>query len=82
MAILALTGSPASLSSLTAEFGPEEFCIESTPSQGMVRAQQAGWSVVLVDAEFAGDSALDLIERLVSTGQAVALIARAPSLRT
>jgi DNA-binding NtrC family response regulator len=82
MAILALTGSPASLSSLTAEFGPEEFCIESRPSQGMVRAQEAGWSVVLIDDEFAGDAALDLIERLAAAGQAVALIARAPSLRT
>ena len=81
MAILALTGSPASLSSLTAEFGPEEFCIEPSPSQGMVRAQQTGWSVVLIDSEFAGSSALELIERLVTSGQAVALIARAPSLR-
>ena len=51
MAILALTGSPASLSSLIAEFGPEEFCIESKPTTGMTRAQQAGWSVVLVDAD-------------------------------
>lgn len=82
MAILALTGSPASLASLNAEFGPEEFCIESRPSQGMVRAQQADWSVVLVDAEFADHAALDLIERLAAAGQAVALIARAPSLRT
>jgi DNA-binding NtrC family response regulator len=81
MAILALTGSPASLASLTAEFGPEEFCIESRPSQGMVRAQQESWSVVLIDAEFAGDSALELIERLGASGQAVALIARTPSLR-
>ena len=82
MAILALTGSPASLASLTDEFGPEEFCIESKPSYGMVRAQQAAWSVVLIDAEFAGDSSLDLVERLAASGQAVALIARAPSLRT
>jgi DNA-binding NtrC family response regulator len=82
MAILALTGSPASLAALTVEFGPEEFCIESRPSHGMVRAQQAAWSVVLVDAEFADDSALDLVERLAASGQAVALIARAPSLRT
>lgn len=82
MAILALTGSPASLTSLIAEFGPEEFCIECRPSQGVVRAQQAGWSVVLVDAEFAGDAALEIVERLSSVGQAVALIARAPSMRT
>ncbi len=82
MAILALTGSPASLSSLTAEFGPEEFCIESRPTQGLARAQQAIWSVILIDAEFAGAAALDIVERVAATGQAVALMARAPSLRT
>jgi DNA-binding NtrC family response regulator len=81
MAILALTGSPASLSSLIAEFGPEEFCIESKPAQGMVRAQEPGWSVVLIDADFA-DAAFELIERLAASGQAVAMISRAPSLRT
>ncbi|HEX6558417.1 MAG TPA: sigma-54 factor interaction domain-containing protein, partial [Longimicrobiales bacterium] len=47
----------------------------------MTRAQQASWSVVLIDAEFAGDAALDLVERLTAAGQAVALMARAPSLR-
>ncbi|MGQ0813997.1 MAG: sigma 54-interacting transcriptional regulator [Gemmatimonadota bacterium] len=82
MAILALTSSPASLGSLTDVFGPEEFCIESRPAQGLVRAQQAVWSVVLVDADFGGDSAIEVVERLAASGQAVALIARAPSLRT
>jgi DNA-binding NtrC family response regulator len=81
MAILTLTGSPASLASLTAEFGPEEFCIESHPTQGIARAQQAGWSVILIDAEFADGAALDFIERLTAAGQAAALMARAPSLR-
>ena len=82
MAILALTGSPASLASLAADFGPEEFCIESRPTQGMARAQQAGWSVILIDADFAGDAALELIERLHASGHAVALMSRATSLRT
>ncbi|HUP89394.1 MAG TPA: sigma-54 dependent transcriptional regulator [Longimicrobiales bacterium] len=82
MAILALTGSPASLASLADDFGPEEFCIESRPSHGMVRAQQANWSVILIDAEFAGDAGLDLIERLHTGGHSVALMARAASLRT
>ena len=81
MAILALTGSPAPLASLTAEFGPEEFCIESSPTQGMARAQQAGWSVILIDSEFADGAALDLIERFAASGSAVALMTRAPSLR-
>ncbi|MGQ0562148.1 MAG: sigma-54 interaction domain-containing protein [Gemmatimonadota bacterium] len=81
MAILALTGSPASLGSLTAAFGPEEFCIESRATQGVVRAQADSWSVVLVDADFAGDTAFELIERLSAAGQPVALMARAPSLR-
>src|SRR5512132_3537009 len=80
MAILALTGSPASLASLTAEFGPEEFCTESRPMSGMTRAQETSWSIVLIDAEFAGDASLELIERLAAAGQAVALMARAPSL--
>ena len=82
MAVLALTGSPAALASLSAEFGPAEFCIESTPTLGLVRAQQNDWSVVLVDAEFAGDAAFELLERIAASGQAVALITRAPSLRT
>jgi DNA-binding NtrC family response regulator len=82
MAILALTGSPASLSSLAAEFGPEEFCIETSPTQGLVRAQETSWSVVLIDALFASGAALELIERLAGAGHSVALIARAPSLRT
>jgi two-component system nitrogen regulation response regulator GlnG len=82
MAVLALTGSPASLASLAAEFGSEEFCIESTPTLGMVRAHQNDWSVVLVDAEFAGDAAFELLERIAASGQAVALMTRAPSLRT
>ena len=82
MAILALTGSPNTLASLTAEFGPEEFCLESRPSQGLMRAQQLSWSVVLIDSAFADDDSLELIDRISKTGQPVALMARAPSLRT
>ena len=82
MAILALTGSPTTLNSLAAEFGPEEFCIESRPGAGVARAQQGSWSVVLIDTEFADDAALELIGRLAASGQAVALMARTPSLRT
>ena len=81
MAILALTGSPAALASLTADFGAEEFCIETTPAQGVVRAQQASWSVILIDADFAGDATLDLVERLSAAGCAVAVMSRTASLR-
>src|SRR5918996_2731146 len=82
MAILALTGSPTLLASLTAEFGPEEFCLESRPAHGLTRAQQVSWSVVLIDSDFVGDATLELIERIGGTGQPVALMTRAPSLRT
>jgi two-component system response regulator AtoC len=81
MAILALTGSPATLAPVSAEFGDAELCIETRPSQGVVRAQEQVWSVVLIDAEFADAASLELVERLASTGQPVALMARAPSLR-
>ena len=47
----------------------------------MARAQQAGWSVILIDSEFADGAALDLIERFAASGSAVALMTRAPSLR-
>jgi two-component system nitrogen regulation response regulator GlnG len=81
MAVLALTGSPAALAPVSAEFGDQELCIETRPSQGIVRAQEHHWSVVLIDAEFADAGSLDLVERLSRTGQAVAVMARAPSLR-
>ncbi|HEX6066469.1 MAG TPA: sigma-54 dependent transcriptional regulator [Longimicrobiales bacterium] len=81
MAVLALTGSPAMLAPVSAEFGDHELCIETRPSQGVLRAQENHWSVVLIDAEFADAGSLDLVERLASNGQAVALITRAPSLR-
>jgi DNA-binding NtrC family response regulator len=81
MAVLALTGSPAALAPVSAEFGEEEFCIETRPTYGIVRAQEDHWSVVLIDAEFADAGSLDIIERLATNGQAVALITRAPSLR-
>ena len=81
MAILALTGSPASLASLTAEFGTSELCVESRPGQALALARQKDWSVVLIDAEFADNAALELLERLATSGQAVALMTRAPSLR-
>jgi DNA-binding NtrC family response regulator len=81
MAVLALTGSPAALAQLSAEFGESEFCIETRPSFGVVRAQETHWSVVLIDADFADAGSLDIIERLAGTGQAVALMTRAPSLR-
>ena len=81
MAVLALTGSPAELAPITAEFGDHELCIETRPSQGVVRAQENHWSVVLIDAEFADAASLDLVERLSSNGQAVAVMTRAPSLR-
>jgi two-component system, NtrC family, response regulator AtoC len=81
MAILALTGSPAALAPLSAEFGEAELCIETRPSQGVLRAQQEQWSVVLIDAEFADTASLELVERLATTGQPVAVMTRAPSLR-
>ena len=81
MAILALTGSPASLATLTAEFGANELCVESRPGQAMALAKEKEWSVVLIDAEFADNAALELLERLATSGQAVALMTRAPSLR-
>ncbi len=81
MAVLALTGSPAALAPLSAEFGEAELCIETRPSHGVLRAQQEQWSVVLIDADFADSASLEIIERLASTGQAVALMTRAPSLR-
>jgi DNA-binding NtrC family response regulator len=81
MAVLALTGSPATLAPVSAEFGDHELCIETRPSQGVLRAQENHWSVVLIDSEFADTGSLDLVERLASSGQAVALITRAPSLR-
>lgn len=80
MAILALTGSPAALANLTTEFG-SELCVESRPTQALALAKQNVWSVVLVDAEFADHAALEIIERLAASGQAVALLTRAPSLR-
>jgi DNA-binding NtrC family response regulator len=81
MAVLALTGSPAVLAPVSAEFGEAEFCIETRPSHGVVRAQENHWSVILIDAEFADAGSLDIIERLATSGQAVALMTRAPSLR-
>lgn len=81
MAVLALTGSPAALAPITAEFGENELCIETRLSQGVVRAQEADWSVVLIDAEFADTGSLELVERLTTHGQAVAVMTRAPSLR-
>jgi DNA-binding NtrC family response regulator len=38
------------------------------------------WSLVLVDDDFAGGSGMDLVEQIASRGQAVALMARQPSL--
>ena len=81
MAVLALTGSPAALAPVSAEFGENEFCIETRPGYGVMRAQENHWSVVLIDAEFADAGSLDIIERLATSGQAVALITKAPSLR-
>ncbi len=81
MAVLALTGSPAAFAPVTAEFGETEFCIETRLSQGVVRAQEAQWSVVLIDAEFADSGSLELVERLATNGQAVAIMTRAPSMR-
>jgi DNA-binding NtrC family response regulator len=81
MAVLALTGSPAALAPVTAEFGENELCIETRLSHGVVRAQEADWSVVLIDTDFADSGSLDLVERLVTHGKAVAVMTRAPSLR-
>src|SRR5687768_2247338 len=81
MAILALTGSPTALASLAAEFGDAEFRIESRPAQALTLAKASEWSVVLVDADFADDAALDIVERLTAAGQPVALMTRTPSLR-
>ncbi|HEY0305016.1 MAG TPA: sigma 54-interacting transcriptional regulator, partial [Longimicrobiales bacterium] len=81
MAVLALTGSPATLAPVTAEFGENELCIETRLSHGVVRAQEADWSVVLIDTDFAETGSLDLVERLVTHGKAVAVMTRAPSLR-
>ena len=81
MAILALTGSPTALASLAAEFGDAEFRIESRPAHALTLAKASEWSVVLVDADFADDAALDIVERLTAAGQPVALMTRAPSLR-
>ncbi|HEY0673700.1 MAG TPA: sigma-54 dependent transcriptional regulator [Longimicrobiales bacterium] len=81
MAVLALTGSPAALASLTAELGDQELCIETRPSQGVLRAQEDHWSVILVDAEFADAGSLDIVERLATSGRAVAVMTRTPSLR-
>lgn len=81
MAVLALTGSPAALAPVSAEFGENEFCIETRPSYGVVRAQENHWSVILIDADFADSGSLDIVERLATSGQAVALMTRAPSLR-
>ena len=81
MAVLALTGSPAMLAPIAAEFGDQELYIETRPSLGVQRAQETHWSVVLIDSEFADAGSLELVERLASSGQAVAVMARAPSLR-
>ena len=81
MAVLALTGSPAALAPVTAEFGENELCIETRLSHGVVRAQEAGWSVVLIDTEFADSGSMELVERLATNGQAVAVMTRSPSLR-
>ncbi len=81
MAVLALTGSPATLAPLTAEFGENELCIETRVTQGVVRAQETQWSVVLIDSEFVDAGSLELVERLSTSGQAVAIMTRAPSLR-
>ena len=81
MAVLALTGSPAALAPITAEFGENEFFIETRLSHGVVRAQEADWSVVLIDNEFVETGSLELVERLSTNGKAVAVMTRAPSLR-
>jgi DNA-binding NtrC family response regulator len=81
MAILALTGSPHALAPLAEEFGAAEFCVESRPAQALTLATQGEWSVVLVDADFADNAALEIVERLAASGQPVALMTRAPSLR-
>ena len=81
MAILALTGSPAMLAPLVAELGVHELRVESQLAQGIRLAQQQDWSVVLLDDGLTEGATLDLIERLTSLGQAVALLSRAPSLR-
>jgi DNA-binding NtrC family response regulator len=81
MAILALTGSPNAFASLAEEFGAAEFCVESRPAKALTLAKENEWSVVLVDADFADDAALEIVERLAASGQPVALMTRAPSLR-
>ncbi|HET9439149.1 MAG TPA: sigma-54 dependent transcriptional regulator [Longimicrobiales bacterium] len=81
MAVLALTGSPAALAPISAELGDQELCIETRPSQGVLRAQEDHWSVILVDAEFADAGSLDIVERLATNGRAVAVMTRTPSLR-
>lgn len=81
MAILALTGSPAAFADLASEFGPEEIQLEERLGRGIQLAQQSEWTVILLDAELAGESTIEIVERLSAGGQAVAVISRVPSMR-
>jgi DNA-binding NtrC family response regulator len=81
MAILLLSPEARGLATLPTRLDDEEIVLETGTSGGLARLGVGGWSLVLVDAEFAGGSALDLIERISAGGMPVAVLARAPTLR-
>jgi DNA-binding NtrC family response regulator len=54
--------------------------IEADAVRGLEQLESRSWDMVLVDAEFAGGAALELVERLATAGVAVVVLAAQASL--
>jgi DNA-binding NtrC family response regulator len=80
MAILVLTAHPGAFAALRTELA-EELIVPVRQAEGLRLLGEGSWSLILVDAEFAGGSGLEFIERISSSGKAAALLARSPSMR-
>lgn len=80
MAILAITSAPAAFNFIKAELGAGECVTETRLATGLRRALEECWVLVLLDTEMAGDSVLELVRRVSETSQAIALVARNPTL--
>lgn len=81
VAILLLTASPALLLPVVEAAGLGARVESATDAlDGLARLESAAWELVLVDADFAGGAALELVEELALAGQPVVVLAAQPTL--
>ncbi|MBI4410607.1 MAG: sigma-54-dependent Fis family transcriptional regulator [Gemmatimonadetes bacterium] len=78
--ILVLSPDVQALAPLAEAFG-SEVVVEARASEGLARLRRGGWSLVLLDVEFAEGAGLDLLGTLAESRVPVALLARSPSMR-